>query len=424
LPTNILYWNKISDFANLDNSIINLVRNPQFTTWGNNNFLSNATSNDECLIVYDGNTICDDWQFVRNNNTANVNIFRVPFAIGQTEVPGNPLNYMRITSDAGSGETTKAIVQDSFGVGTLSGSTVSASVWVRSPFPVLADLFFTQNFDPSSGGDPTVLTSFVGINITPAWQQFTGTITVPSVFGKTVGTAAKDYIRLQFMLPLNQSCDIEVTTFQMVEAKKVPPFRQNTINNFMRETDARSIRAVNPTGTVRFGIYLQADPGWILCNDGPIGGPNSNSDLASTDVKNLYIIIWENVFNTYAPVLNQFGVPTTRGFTAIADYNAGKRLTLTKMLGRSLAAQGSGAALTPRAIGSFTGSETVSLTGDQNGPHAHPLLVNLNPGTVPGVHAGAVNPLTLQNGYVGNSGFGAPHENMQPTSFLTAMIKL
>lgn len=424
LPTNILYWNKISDFSNLDNSVINLIRNPQFTTWGNDKFLSNATTNDECLLINNNDVICDDWKFIRNNNSANVNIFRVPFPIGQTEVPGNPLNYMRITSDIGSAETIKAIVQESYSASTLSGTIVSAAIWARSPTSSTAILSFNQDFDQSSGGSPPVNTQFLTANLTPVWTKYTATITIPTVFGKTIGANYNDFVQFQFILPLNQDCEIHWTNVQEVESKKIPPFRQNTINNFIRETDSRSINSVNPTGTIIFGIFSQASPGWVLCNDGSIGNPASGSDYASCTVKNLYILLWETVSNLWAPVLTPLGIPTTRGFTAIADYNSGKRLLLTKQLGRSLSASGSGSGLTSRNVGQITGAETVSLISDQNGPHTHNLNTNVNAGTNPGVHSGSILPVNQQAGLVATSGLGAAHENMQPTTFLTAMIKL
>jgi len=206
------------------------------------------------------------------------------------------------------------------------------------------------------------------------------------------------------------------------------------------------------TGQVMLTIQTVPDAGWVMCNDGTIGNAASGgSTRANADTQALFTLLWNNVSNTYAPV------SSGRGASAAADFAANKTIALTKVMGRALAIAGAGSGLTARALGQTLGVETVALTEAQNGPHNHSVVdpghghgVN-DPGhdhdkntgvstASGGVNTGIITPgggnrtgssttgITVNNAAtgitVGNSGTGAAHDNMQPTSFLNAMIKL
>ncbi len=80
--------------------------------------------------------------------------------------------------------------------------------------------------------------------------------------------------------------------------------------------------------------------------------------------------------------------------------------------GRMFVVAGAGTDLTNRTIGQIGGAETVSLTAAQNGQHSHSYTIMDGPGTSPGIATDANNgPANLTTG---NSGEGAPHENMPP----------
>lgn len=197
------------------------------------------------------------------------------------------------------------------------------------------------------------------------------------------------------------------------------------------------------TGDVKLTFKTVAPAGWVLCNDGTIGKAGSaGTARANDDCEALFKLLWNNVPDGFAPVTGG------RGASAAADWAAGKVIALTKMLGRALGVAGSGSGLSARSLGQALGAETHVLTPAEIPAHSHPNTL-----TDPGhAHSGSfrlgtaaggltwayggnadnasqsviINPsttgITINN--ANNAGGGGAHNNMQPTTFLNAMVKL
>lgn len=179
------------------------------------------------------------------------------------------------------------------------------------------------------------------------------------------------------------------------------------------------------TGDFVLTMRSTASASWIVCDDGTIGSAASGAtSRANADTEALFTLIWNNASNTYAPVSGG------RGASAAADFAANKSIGLTKMLGRALAVAGNGSGLSARAVGETLGEETHLLTAAEIPAHNHkindafPIIEGA--GWSRCVDAGdATRPVTrgsvsTQN----NTGGGGAHNNMQPTSFVYAHIKL
>lgn len=226
-----------------------------------------------------------------------------------------------------------------------------------------------------------------------------------------------------------------------------------------------AIAATNfTTGDIKLTLKTTADSGWVMCNDGTIGDASSGASArANADCQQLFLLLWNNVDNAYAAVSGG-----GRGVSAAADWAAHKTIALTKTLGRALAIAGSGSGLTARALGATAGAEAVALSIAQMPAHNHggvslsvadhthpykdwyypedsavlglpgPTLVestggiNANFGSE-GTDADNTSVLyrnattTAAGGHnhsIASDGNGAAHDNIQPTSFLNAMIKL
>lgn len=238
------------------------------------------------------------------------------------------------------------------------------------------------------------------------------------------------------------------------------------------------------TGDVKLTLANTAPAGWLMCDDGTIGNSSSvATSRANDDCEALFILLWQNVSDGFAPVSGG------RGGSAQLDWAAGKTIGLTKMLGRSLALAGAGIGLTARQLGQTVGAEAHKLTAGEMPTHTHantlsdaghthgntltdPGHVHANTLSDPGhVHsmgyqfggtagggaagqagvfystptntqaaatgisinnaskttgmtlnnASAASGVTINNASQGGDG---SHNNMQPTAFLNAMVKL
>jgi microcystin-dependent protein len=194
------------------------------------------------------------------------------------------------------------------------------------------------------------------------------------------------------------------------------------------------------TGDVKFSLKNVADPGWVLMNDGSIGDASSGATtLASVLTKPLFTLIYNNIVDTWAPLQTSGGGATTRGAqgSAATAYAAHCRIVLPPMLGRALAIAGAGSGLTARALGQSLGEENHQLTTTEmpihnhsasDSGHAHSVPIGLTlagnggPANAPG--SGTTTGTGFANVSIGNTGGNGFHNNMQPSSFLTAMVAL
>ncbi len=131
------------------------------------------------------------------------------------------------------------------------------------------------------------------------------------------------------------------------------------------------------TGDVKPSFKTAADDGWIMLNDGTIGnGSSGATNRANEDVKDLYVLMWDAVGNTWAPVTGG------RGASGLADFNAAKPMALPRALGRALVVAGAGTGLTNRVLGSNFGEETHKLTIPEL-PKVTPTATSVFTGTSP-----------------------------------------
>ena len=109
-------------------------------------------------------------------------------------------------------------------VRTLAGQTATLSFWAKSAAtsPIQANII--QNF--GSGGSSEVDTTFVSLaNTSTSWNRFIGTITIPSISGKTVGAGSHIYIR--FSMPANTTFTMDLWGVQLEAGSVATPFKRN-----------------------------------------------------------------------------------------------------------------------------------------------------------------------------------------------------
>jgi hypothetical protein len=133
----------------------------------------------------------DRFKTQHQGSGGSITVSRETFAAGQTDVPNNPSYYLRttITTLPTSGVNSD-IIQNVEDVRTFAGQTVTFSFYAKASTSKTLECVIGQEF--GSGGSGTVYTSVtlssstVGTN----WARFTGTVTLPSITGKTIGTSS------------------------------------------------------------------------------------------------------------------------------------------------------------------------------------------------------------------------------------------
>lgn len=375
-------------------------------------------------VVGTNGVVGPDIRLVKNNTNATDQITFVDFSLsdGPLTADVTPAQYLRYQcTNAPASETYKSfqfpICQK---VKNLAGTQVTFRVWIKSGSGTpTVSLYSRQYF--GSGGSPSaeVRTLQGTISLTTSWQNASIQFTVPSVAGKSVGTSGQqtddDALYLQLDMPLGQACDIWFTK---------PALYVGTIDpdiNFVTYDEIYGISQTPRTGEVMTSYQSSAPGGWVAMNDGSIGNTGTAAtNRANKDTFQLFKTLWDGVSDTYAPVA------TGRGASAVADFSAGKIMTLPLTLGRALAAAGTGTGLTARTLGQYLGTETISIADMP--AHNHPGS------TVPSVDgAGAASPNSARQSDVtantipltiASQGGSAADGKMQPTSFVNVFIKL
>jgi hypothetical protein len=111
------------------------------------------------------------------------------FTLGQTAVPGEPRFFSRtvVASVAGAGNCAFKL-QRIEGVRTLAGRNARVSFWAKADAARPIAIDFRQIF--GLGGSAAIYgIGAQKFNLTTSWQKFAATVAIPSISGKTIGTA-------------------------------------------------------------------------------------------------------------------------------------------------------------------------------------------------------------------------------------------
>lgn len=157
-----------------------------------------------------------------------------------------------------------------------------------------------------------------------------------------------------------------------------------------------------PTDTTKWGLVIYAQPfttgdmlpwafstiktgGWLWMNGTTIGSASSGAtQRANADTLALYTLLWTDYSNAVLPIQDSTGAASTRGVSAAADFAANKRLPMPDLCGRDFFGADNMGGVTAKGrvttalsgisgttLGATGGSQTVQLTGNQNGAHVH-----------------------------------------------------
>lgn len=305
-----------------------------------------------------------DFRFVKSNTSATDSITFPAFTLGLNELSPDltPTNYFRLQcTGVGAGETYKrlqiAINKD---VQNFSGEEVTFTYWGKSDGAnKQVTVNFLQFFGDGTAASAAVSTAVMADTLTTSWVKYTATVTIATVAGKTIGECGNSQLFLNFNFPTNAAFDTSIAKPAMFLGSSSPTEEYQDSDYVAAIVDAPR------TGDIRMSMNSFAPFGWVPMNDGTIGADSSLGATASSastranlDTFPLYDLIWNTYANSLAPVYTSLSVPTTRGASSEADFQAGVQLQLTRVLGRVLAGAWGGS----NDIGSAVTSSSTTIS--------------------------------------------------------------
>lgn len=381
-------------------------------------------------------TLGPDTRFVKNNTAATDQISFPLFALASNPLTGDvtPVDYVRYQcTNSPAGETFKCfqfpITQK---VKNLADQEMTFRIWAKvAVTPVTLTLYSLQYFGSGTAASAEVRTTLDTMLLDTNWTQYSITLVIPDVAGKSLGTVGQqtddDALYIQLEMPLGAPCDVWFTKPKLYLGDIDPQASFETYDQI------NAVDSTPRTGDIKTSMLTSANKGWVPMNDGSIGNVGSGATTrANQDTFQLYKTIWDGVLDLWAPV------STGRGATATADFIANKTLTLPRSLGRAMAGAGAGAGLTARALGQYLGSEVITMAAMPSHNHtgSSASVPNLGKSDTVGFSGNrgmqtddnpGPKPVTLTIAAAGGGTLnvqGAADGNMEPTSFFNVFIKL
>jgi len=170
-----------------------------------------------------------------------------------------------------------------------------------------------------------------------------------------------------------------------------------------------------PTGTVwEFHGATLPSGGWLWANGQTVGNATSNATgRANADTLALFMQIWTDFPNSIRPILTSAGAASSRGASALADFNANKQLPISDK--RCVVSIGRDAMGGAGTLGLITDGGC-GITGTVLGVSGGAQNVVLDNSQLPNVSIGIAIPdhthFTVAN-VTGSSGGGYPPDNVR-----------
>jgi hypothetical protein len=126
---------------------------------------------------------------VQNSGSGgSITVSRQAFTVGQTDVPNNPTYFLRTayTTQPTSGGTSD-VIQRIEDVSTFASQTVAVSFYAKASSTFTISAILGQSFGSGGSGDVYTSLTLSSSSVGTSWARYTGTVTLPSISGKTVG---------------------------------------------------------------------------------------------------------------------------------------------------------------------------------------------------------------------------------------------
>jgi hypothetical protein len=196
----------------------NKIINGDFGVWARGTSFSNPS----------GTYTADRFLIAPSTAVPTYTVSQQTFTPGTAPVAGYESTFfLRVDLTNQNGSTRQAITQRIEDVRTLAGQTVTFSFYAKANSSnTLGLIRFGQNF--GSGGSAAVETTITlnSTALTTSWTRYTGSITVPSVAGKTIGTSS--YVYLFISAPTTATYTLDIWGWQLEAGSTASNFQTAT----------------------------------------------------------------------------------------------------------------------------------------------------------------------------------------------------
>ena len=167
----------------------------------------------------------DRWNYQYDGTPGTFSINQPSFTLGQGIVPDEPTYYWQLAQTvANSGSTLELLSQKIESVRTLANKTVTLSFWASADTARTLTIDFRQFFGTGGGPSSPVVTPGASFGLTTGFQQYSITVSLPSLSGKALGTNGDDYLEVRFKTPLNTTKTINISHVMLNEGNGILPW--------------------------------------------------------------------------------------------------------------------------------------------------------------------------------------------------------
>jgi hypothetical protein len=228
------------------------------------------------------------------------------FSVGQLDVPGGPSFFHRSVVSSVSGTTNAALLFQAIeNVQNFSDKTITLSFWAKADATKNISIEFRQSF--GTGGSPSAVENAIGVtkvSVGTTWQHIILTAQLPSISGKTLGTAANtSSLQVFFWFDAgsglnsrtdslgHQSGTFDIAQVQVEEGPVATPFEQRpiglelalcqryyfkgTANQFQTFWSGRAVSSGTYYGLGSFPVEMRVTPTVTLTNSSVVGFPTT-----------------------------------------------------------------------------------------------------------------------------------------------------
>jgi hypothetical protein len=264
----------LSNYANLTTTPIsgfrNAIINGDFRIWQRGSSFTPATGG--------GTYTADRWATTFSGGTPTNSVARTAFNPGIASTLGVEAEYFyKSTITSVSTATRYSVEQRIEDVRTFAGQTVTLSFWAKTDTNRSPSVFILQNF--GTGGSGQVVGGSQIVPMTTSWERYTVTTTLPSISGKTIGTASNLTIRFDQTVAAGSVLDL--WGVQLEEGSIATPFEQRPVGTELALCQRYyygSPYIVKPyvifnsgnvmSGTFQFPVTMRVAPATITYSDG------------------------------------------------------------------------------------------------------------------------------------------------------------